>query len=112
MKLHANAALSLNKRRLLVCRVVDRLPGARAQAPAHPPAPPADQRQGRALHPHAARRLGLRSDLSQLGGAHSRPRRLALALQLQASTRLPRPPTTGLKTEQRGCELHLELGRE
>ena len=31
--------------------------------PAHPAPPPADQRQSRALHPHHARRLGLRRDL-------------------------------------------------
>ena len=32
-------------------------------APAHPRLPAPDQRQGRALHPHHARRLGLRRDL-------------------------------------------------
>ena len=34
-----------------------------APPPAHPALPAADQRQGRALHPHHARRLGLRRDL-------------------------------------------------
>ena len=36
---------------------------ARDQAPPHPPLPAAHQRQGRALHPHDARRLGLRRHL-------------------------------------------------
>ena len=37
------------------------------QAPAHPAIPAADQRQSRTLHPYAARRLGLRSDLPLSG---------------------------------------------
>ena len=41
-------------------RARDRLPRPRAAAPTHPPLPPTDQRQSRALHPHPARRLGLR----------------------------------------------------
>ena len=40
-----------------------RLPRARPPPPAHPALPAAHQRQGRALHPHPARRLGLRRDL-------------------------------------------------
>ena len=55
----------------------DRLPRARHPSPAHPPLPPADQRQSRALHPHAARRLGLRRDLPRQRRAHRRARRLA-----------------------------------
>ena len=43
-----------------------RLPRARPQAPAHPALPAAHQRQGRALHPHPARRLGLRRHLPRL----------------------------------------------
>ena len=39
------------------------MPCAWRQAPAHPPAPAADERQGRALHPDDARRLGLRAHL-------------------------------------------------
>ena len=39
------------------------LPGARHPPPADPALPAAHQRQGRALHPHAPRRLGLRRDL-------------------------------------------------
>jgi hypothetical protein len=41
----------------------DRLPRARDPPPAIPPLPPPDQRQGRAVHPHPPRRLGLRRDL-------------------------------------------------
>jgi transposase len=47
------------------------LQDARAQAPAHPCLPTPDQRQSRTLHPHDARRLGLRRDLHQ----QLRPRR-------------------------------------
>jgi hypothetical protein len=43
-----------------------RLQGARDPPHPHPPLPPAHQRQGRALHPHDARRLGLRGDLPRL----------------------------------------------
>ncbi|MFN8149508.1 MAG: DDE-type integrase/transposase/recombinase [Solirubrobacterales bacterium] len=35
----------------------------------HPALPAPHQRQGRALHPHDARRLGLQGDLLELGGA-------------------------------------------
>jgi hypothetical protein len=40
-----------------------RLPRDGTASPAHPPLPTAHQRQGGAIHPHAARRLGLRRDL-------------------------------------------------
>ena len=40
-----------------------RLPAAAHQAPAHPSLPPADEREGRALHPHLARGLGVRRHL-------------------------------------------------
>ena len=43
----------------------------------HPPLPAAHQRQGRALHPHDARRLGLRGDLPRLAPAHRGAIRLA-----------------------------------
>ena len=72
----------------------DRLPGARDPTPAHPPLQAPDKRQGRALHPHDARRLGLRRDLPKLGRAHCGARGLAMALQLQTTPRLPRPKTT------------------
>ena len=42
-----------------------RLPRPGHPPPAHPPLPAPDQRQGRTLHPHHARRLGLRRDLPQ-----------------------------------------------
>ena len=87
-----------------------RLQGARAQAPAHPPLPPAHERQGGALHPHPARRLGLRGDLRHLRGAARGPCRLARLLQSSPTTRLPRPPTAlrgGPQEEQPGWVLHL-----
>ena len=46
-------------RRLPLGGARDRLPRAGDPPPAHPPLPTADQRQGGALHPHPARRLGL-----------------------------------------------------
>ena len=51
----------------------DRLPSTRDPAPAHPAAPPTDQRQGRTLHPHDARRLGLRRDLPHQPRTHRGP---------------------------------------
>jgi leucine-zipper of insertion element IS481 len=51
------------RQRLPIHRPRDRLPNSRDQSPPHPPLPPADQRQSRTLHPHHARRLGLRRDL-------------------------------------------------
>ena len=51
----------------------DRLPRARDPPPPHPPLPPPDQRQSRTLHPHHARRLGLRRDLPQQPRTHRSP---------------------------------------
>ena len=51
----------------------DRLPRDRDPPPAHPALPAADQRQGRALHPHDARRLGLRRDLRHKRRTHRSP---------------------------------------
>ena len=45
-----------------------------------------DQRQGRALHPDRAARMGLRSRLSQLGSAIGRTAPLAPSLQLASAT--------------------------
>jgi Integrase core domain len=45
----------------------------------HAATPPADQRQGRAIHPHHARRLGLRRDLQLKPRTHRSPGRPALA---------------------------------
>ncbi len=50
-----------------------RLPRARRPPPAHPALPAAHQRQGRTLHPHPARRLGLRRDLRLKPRTHRRP---------------------------------------
>ena len=50
-----------------------RLPRARHPPPAHPPLPAAHQRQSRALHPHPARRLGLRRDLRHQRRTHRSP---------------------------------------
>ena len=88
----------------------DRLPGARDPPPAHPPLPAADQWQGRAVHPHAARRLGVRRRLPQLGRAHRRPRRLAVVLQPPTKTLSPRPQAPDRppqRANQPSWDLHL-----
>ena len=90
-----------------------RLPGAADQAPPHPPLPAPHQRQGRALHPHPTRRLGLRRHLPLLGRARGRPLRPARLPELTQTTRHPRPPTApatphGLATrEPPGRVVHL-----
>ena len=43
------------------------------QPPLHPSLPPSNKREGRALHPHRARWLGLRRDLPQQPRAHRGP---------------------------------------
>ena len=75
--------------RLRLDRARARLQDARDQTPAHPPLPSAHERQSRALHPHPARRLGLRRHLGQLPRAAPRPHRLARLLQSTPTTRLP-----------------------
>jgi hypothetical protein len=50
-----------------------RLPHARHPPLTHPAAPATDQRQSRALHPHAAKRLGLRRDLRLKRRTHRSP---------------------------------------
>ena len=50
----------------------DRLPRAGHPPPAHTPLSTANQRQGRALHPHHAQRLGLRRALPQQHRTHRR----------------------------------------
>ena len=50
-----------------------RLPRPRHPPPPHPAPPPADQRQSRALHPHHARRLGLRRALRHQPRTHRSP---------------------------------------
>ncbi len=49
-----------------------RLPSARHRPSPHSPVSAADKRQGRALHPHPARRLGLCSDLPLKRRTHQR----------------------------------------
>ena len=50
-----------------------RVPVTRDSSPTHAPLPATDQRKGRALHPHHARRLGLRRDLRVKHRAHRSP---------------------------------------
>ena len=74
------------------------------------PRRPQTNGKGRALHPNDARRLGLRSHLRLLGRAHRGARGLAMALQLPAQARRPRPQTPGSsarRAEQRARVLHL-----
>ena len=73
----------------------------RPAPPTHPALPPTHQWEGRAFHPDAAQRVGLRAHLRQLSRTHRAPAALSRALQLQTSTRLPRPPTTRLKADKR-----------
>ena len=62
------------QRRLLPRRPARaRLPPARHQTPPHQATPAADQRESRALHPHPARRLGLRTDLRLKPRTHASP---------------------------------------
>ena len=51
------------------------------QTPPHPPLPAADEREGRTLHPHHARRLGLRRHLPHQRRTPPRTHRLARLLQ-------------------------------
>ena len=62
------------------------LPRARHRQALHPPIPPADQRQGRAVHPVGAQGVGLRLHLPALGPANRRPRLLDAPLQLAPPT--------------------------
>src|SRR4051812_21282893 len=81
--------------------------GARAASPSHPPLSAANQRQGRALHSDADQRMGVRTRLLDVSGAHRTAHAVARPLQLQATTRLSPPPPAGLAVEQPGWELHL-----
>jgi hypothetical protein len=64
-------------------------------APGYLALPAQEQRQGRTLHPHPARRMGLRGHLPRQRPAHRRPVRLARGAQLQATARRPEPPAPG-----------------
>jgi hypothetical protein len=66
----------------------------RDQPQTHPPLPPADQRQGRTLQPHPARRVGLRPPLPERTGAPRRLPRLAAHLQSPPRTHRAERPTT------------------
>ena len=91
----------------------DLLPRARHPAPANEALPAADQRQGRALHPHASQWMGMGSDLSKLPRADESLAGLARPLQLPQTTRRHRPPTArgslSRASEQRAWVLHLAL---
>ena len=56
-----------------------------------------------------AQRVGLRPHLRQLRRAHRSPPALPRALQLQTTTRLPRPPSAGHEAEQPRWELQLAV---
>jgi transposase len=56
------------------------LPNDGDPPPTHTPLPPPDQRQGGAIHPHDARRLGLRRDLPRQQRENRSTSRLARAL--------------------------------
>jgi hypothetical protein len=62
-----------NGRPLHLSAARDRLSAPARQASPHSSLPPTDQRQGRAVHPHAPWRMGLRRDLPQQRRAHGRP---------------------------------------
>ena len=86
------------------------LPRARHPPPPHPALPAPDQRQGRALHPDDAARVGLRSPLRELSGAIEPARRLARSLQLPQKARLPLPsPTCGSPQRTAGEQPAWEL---
>ena len=70
---HGRARADRQRQRLPLGRARTRLPPARHPPPPHPPLPPADQRQGRALHPHPPRGLGLRRDLRARAANAQRP---------------------------------------
>ena len=74
--------------------LASRLSAAGHQGQAHPPLPPPDQRQDRALPPHPGRRLGLRPPLHLRDPTPPGPTRMAAPLQSPPTPhRHPRPPT-------------------
>jgi transposase len=77
---HRRAADDRQRLGLSLDRARDRLPDDEDQAHPHPALPAPNQRQGRALHPHDARRLGLRAGLPKLARAHRCAIRLARVL--------------------------------
>src|SRR5271166_1862628 len=81
--------------------------GTRPAPPANPTLPAAHQRKGRETDPDPSERVGLRADLRQLTRASRGAPALSRALQLQATTRLPQPPTARVTADQRLWELQL-----
>ena len=73
-------------------RLPRRLPRARPQAHPHQALHAQDQRQGRALHPDRAARMGLRPGLPDLRSPRRRTAHLAAPIQLASSTRRHRIP--------------------
>jgi transposase len=69
----SRAALDRQRAGLRLRGPRSRLPRARHPPSAHPSLPATDERQGRALHPHPARRLGLRRRLRLKRRTHGRP---------------------------------------
>lgn len=93
------------RQRLPLEAVRQDLPGAGDQAFVYQALLPADQRQGRALHPDLPARLGLRPDLGQQRRTHSMAFCLLSVLQRPSATlsaRLPPsslPPARGKRVE-------------
>jgi len=67
------AGLDRQRPGLCLCRARARLPQACDSSQPHAALPATNERQGRALYPHAARRLGLRSYLPLKPRTHCRP---------------------------------------
>ena len=65
-----------------LARLRTRLPGAGHRPLVHPRLPPTDQRQGRAVHPVGAARMGVRLDVPELNASNSSTGQLAASLQL------------------------------
>ena len=74
------------------------LPHPQPQAPAHTALPAPDQRQGRAVHPHAARRLGLRR--RSTAPQPSAPPRLTATASARAAL-TPPPGSTATRNGRR-----------
>jgi hypothetical protein len=72
-----------------------------AQAPTHPALPATHQREGRALHPDTAARVGLRAHLSDKRRANRGAAALADQLQLHKTTRRPQPQAARLTSDER-----------
>ena len=86
---HRRAADDRQRLALPLSHARDRLPDPRHPSPTNPSLPPSDQRQSRTLHPHHARRLGLRRDLPRQRRTQRRPRRLARTSTIAADHTAP-----------------------